>query len=355
MTPTSAASRPQFHGGLVLGGGGGAEHREHSEDRRESTGGPWMTRHFDLVGEIAALRKGLDAQRAELAAVAEQLPRGIEAAMEALRTRCDELQQQQELQAGALRDGLMEIHQQRAELADIKSLGKAAWGREGEGSAQRVASPRAAQASQGEPKDSVDDAAFRLASESEELRTTVAELHARFEREVTEVLRKTGRQREELLVTLDTERSMREQQFAELRAALVLHKCDDLGAAGPAHGFECLSSGGSTMDESVTLGLAAKFAEAIEAERQARASEGAEVRLCLAKLAAQHQQQREDPLGSAGATAAGEQMDLLREALERASDAKSATEALASELAEVARRGERLHDELLRVAAAVGG
>lgn len=48
--------------------------------------------------------------------------------MEALRTCFKELQMQQDLQAGALRDGLMEIHQQRADLLDLKRCTEVARG-----------------------------------------------------------------------------------------------------------------------------------------------------------------------------------------------------------------------------------
>merc|ERR1740121_133474 len=95
---------------------------EQREDRIEDRSGHF-NRHHDLLAEIAALRQGLDAQRAQLTAVSEQVQAsGFASALEALRSDLAELRHQQDLQAGALRDGLMEIHQHRAELVELQNL-----------------------------------------------------------------------------------------------------------------------------------------------------------------------------------------------------------------------------------------
>lgn len=245
---------------------------EQREDRIEDRSGHF-NRHHDLLAEIAALRQGLDAQRAQLTAVSEQVQAsGFASALEALRSDLAELRHQQDLQAGALRDGLMEIHQHRAELVELQNLRR-------EDAAAGVQLPKADGDEAGR---GVDGLAEALAAESEERRTCIAELHARLEREVTEVLRKTGRQRDELCAALDRERVARGKQVEELLASL------PGSTAAPSSTGMCAADGdGSAAAAAMPLGLAVKLAEALEAEREARATEGAELRASLARLASE--------------------------------------------------------------------
>jgi len=70
----------------------------------------------ERTAEIAALRRGLEAQRQALSEVAGG---EMQASLKALTDNLAEAQRQQELQAGALRDGLMEIHEQRNSITRL--------------------------------------------------------------------------------------------------------------------------------------------------------------------------------------------------------------------------------------------
>lgn len=119
--------------------------------------------------DFSGLQQGLEAQRQTLAGIVEQLPtEGIKAALEALRQSFTDLQAQQELQARALREYLMEFHQQREELSQLRI---------------RV---------EGKPPDPADigsniiDSSLvaKLAAESTECRAAIEALNTKFEREL---------------------------------------------------------------------------------------------------------------------------------------------------------------------------
>eukprot|EP00443_Scrippsiella_acuminata_P002713 CAMPEP_0115247126 /NCGR_PEP_ID=MMETSP0270-20121206/41385_1 /TAXON_ID=71861 /ORGANISM="Scrippsiella trochoidea, Strain CCMP3099" /LENGTH=518 /DNA_ID=CAMNT_0002662369 /DNA_START=60 /DNA_END=1613 /DNA_ORIENTATION=+ len=249
---------------------------EQHEDRLDDRNGH-PNRHRDLFAEIASLRQGFETQRNQLTtAIAEQLQAsGFGIALEALRADLKDLRKQQDLQAGALRDGLMEIHQQRAELLEIKSLSR------GEG--------RGSPASAGMQMPMIaardgDGCADSLAERMDELRTCIAELHARLEREMTEVLRKAGRQREEFCIALDEERAARGKQVQDLIATV------SLGTTTPSSSGKCTVEGGGSPG--MQLGFAAKLERALEAERRTRAKESTELRAMLARLASKLGMQR---------------------------------------------------------------
>lgn len=236
-------------------------------------------RYGDVAAEVAALRQLVEAQRQQLAALAEQLGSsaggGFAAALDAVKGSVAELQRQQDLQANALRDGLMEIHQQRAELVQYR-------GSPDNGLLHELAR-------------SADVLSQRLAAESEERRTSTAELNAHLENEITEVLRKVGRQHEELIGAFDCERADREaalacegearhQQLTELASALAAGGVHLRDEEAPENGSQ-YDGGRASQAEEVHMNLVAKLSEALEAERVARSSENTELRAMISQLA----------------------------------------------------------------------
>jgi len=271
--------------------------RERSDGREESheahRGGPFV-RYSDLSAELAALRQMVEAQKAQLSTLAEQVQRvgsGTGAGadknfgpyLEALRSEVADLHKQQDLQAGALRDGLMEIHQQRTELEACQaSLSQGVVAAAANEDAERGLA--------------MEELAAHIGAESEERRTSVAELHARLEREITEVLRKAGRRHEDLCTALEAEHEERTVAIEDERQARNLQLTElasALAAGGVNFGREAesparFSQGGGLGSDTlaVHMNLVSKLSEALEAERLARASEGAELRAMLAQLSA---------------------------------------------------------------------
>jgi len=218
-----------------------------SEDRLEAAVALTSRHNQDLSREVACLKQGLEAQRAALSALQEIVQKRD--SDEAFRTSVDDLQRQQELQAGALRESLMELHNQRKELTELKA----------------------------HSENTGDVAAVRL----EELQTELASLKASLEHQVTEVLRKSSRQRDEFLQAVEAERAARDARFAQVEAAL-----SEMSVGAPLAGGEGGKAESGT-DIAKILEWIPRLTKAIERVFQSREFEGAELRRSLEHLRGQ--------------------------------------------------------------------
>lgn len=207
--------------------------------------------------------------------LAEAVPSaGVGAALEALHASLAEQQRQQDLQAGALREGLMELHEQRVALARLAEQ------RSGAGGAPTE--PLAAACR--------EELTSRLEAESEARRASVAELHARLERELAEVTRTASRHHEELVAALDAERAMRSHEAAELRVALVVADGDRTAgsaqvASPTAAAVANSGTGPSLVPAAPELSFCSWLEQAANGERVVCTSEASELRGMLEALA----------------------------------------------------------------------